>query len=180
MSNRRSHYELAFEAYLDRRGTPYVAVEDVRHFVKGRVGVKTFDYIVYPVGGLPCLVDVKGRKSTGRQSLLDCRQKNWVTQADVDGLQTWQEIFGTDFTAQFVFVYWLADKIKHSREDIPVDHKKNVTFAGREYSFWLVEVGEYAQHLKTLSQSWKTVSVPREVFRSISCPLEASWPPAPC
>ena len=105
----RSHYELSFEALLNHRGTPFVSVEEVRRNISGRVGIKSFDYIVYPPAGRACLVDVKGRKtpvgSSGRSPL-----KNWVTKADLAGLTEWQSIFGSDFQAVFVFAYWLAPK----------------------------------------------------------------------
>jgi len=177
---RRSHYEHAFEQYLDHRGTPYVAVEDVQHFAKRQTGAKAFDYIVYPPSGPACLVDVKGRKSTAKSGGVDCRQKNWVTQSDVAGLQTWQEVFGPDYLAVFVFSYWLAGERGVSASDDGAQASAVFSFAGRRYSFWLVSVAEYAQHQTELSKSWKTVSIPRTVFRDISKRLEASWPAAPC
>ena len=181
MTIRRSHYEHAFEAYLDRRGTPYVAVDDVRHFTKKRTGTKAFDYIVYPPVGPACLVDVKGRKSSAPSSRIDCRPKNWVTRRDVSGLLTWQEVFGPDYVAMFVFSYWLAGQgapsPRKGGEDGPTP---SFCFAGRRYSFWLAPVADYAQHHKRLSKSWDTVSVPSEVFRQISRHLEAGWPEAPC
>lgn len=176
MTVRRSHYELAFEAFLARRGTPCVVVEDVKHLAKTRTGTKIFDYIVYPAGSSACLVDVKGRKSP---SGADCRQKTWVTRADIEGLQTWQEIFGQEYVAMFVFAYWLA-RDSESSHDIDGRAAQAFSYAGRRYSFWLVSVAEYTKYQKQLSKSWDTVSVPREVFRSISRRLESSWPAAPC
>src|ERR1043166_2972721 len=93
---RRSHYENAFEHYLTAAGVPFVAVSDVKRSVPGRLGIKAFDYIVYPSESKPCLIDVKGRKfarRTGGQR----RWQSWVTQGDVDGLSAWQGGFGTDF-----------------------------------------------------------------------------------
>lgn len=180
MTVRRSHYELAFEAYLDRRGTAYVAVEDVRHFAKRRTGAKAFDYIVYPPGGAACLVDVKGRKTTTKSAEADCRQKNWVTRSDVSGLLTWQEVFGSDYVAMFVFAYWLAGREGASAGKGSGPASPSFCLAGRRYSFWLVSVAEYAKYQKRLSKSWNTVSIPRDVFRSISKRLEPSWPAAPC
>ncbi|MBN2563062.1 MAG: HYExAFE family protein [Phycisphaerae bacterium] len=180
MTVRRTHYELGFETYLDHRGTPYVAVEDVRHFTKRRTGVKAFDYIVYPPSGPACLVDVKGRKSSLRSARADCRQKNWVTRSDVSGLLTWQEVFGSDYVAMFVFAYWLAGQDgARGRKGGGAD-VTSFTFAGRRYSFWLVSVAEYASRQKGLSKCWNTVSVPREAFREISTRLETRWPAAPC
>lgn len=177
---RRSHYELAFESYLDHRGTPYVGVEDVRHFTKEYTGTKAFDYIVYPAGCKACLVDVKGRKSTIRAAGSDCRQRNWVTRDDVTGLLTWQEVFGPDFVATFVFAYWLANWQPPLAAGPEAVTPSCFSFAGRRYSFWVVSVADYSKQKKRLSTRWDTVSVPSEGFRRISRPLETSWPAAPC
>ncbi|MCG8404613.1 MAG: HYExAFE family protein [Phycisphaerales bacterium] len=180
MAMRQSHYELAFEAYLSRRGTPCVVVEDVKHLAKPKTGAKIFDYIVYPPGETACIVDVKGRKSTRKSEKSDCRQKTWVTRADVEGLQAWQRVFGRDYLAMFVFAYWLAEDSQSSEETGGGAEPRTFAYAGRHYSFWLVPVAEYSMHQKRLSKSWDTVSIPREVFRSISRRLESSWPAAPC
>ncbi len=174
MSTRRSHYEIAFEKYLDRRGTPYVAVEDVRHHVKTRLGAKAFDYIVYPPTGPACLVDVKGRKVVRAGLDGDCRHKNWVTRADVRDMQAWQKVFGPDFTAVFAFGYWISGGATGLFD------QDAFALAGRRYSFWLAPVNEYALHSKQLSKSWDTVSIPKEVFLRISRKLEQCWEAAPC
>ena len=179
MTVRRSHYELAFETFLDQRGTPYVAVEDVRHFARKRTGTKAFDYIVYPASGRACLVDVKGRKSTSSPGA-DCRQKNWVTRSDVSGLLIWQEVFSREYAAVFVFAYWLAGRAGGAGRKGGDRDGSIFCFAGRRYDFWVVSVEEYAKHQKRLSKSWNTVSIPREVFRKISKRLETTWPAAPC
>lgn len=173
---------MAFEAFLDRRGTPYVAVDDVRHFTRKDTGVKAFDYLVYPAGSPACLVDVKGRKSIGRGVTAECREKNWVTRSDVTGLLTWQEVFGSEFTAAFVFAYWIAGNGLSSspRAEAVGGTAAHFGFAGRRYGFWLVSVAEYARYVKDLSKRWDTVSIPRERFREISRKLELCWPSAPC
>jgi hypothetical protein len=181
MRSRRSHYELAFEAYLDRRGTAYVAVEDVHHFGAKDTGVKAFDYIVYPAGAKACLVDLKGRKSPLQAADGECRQKNWVTRSDITGLRSWQDVFGPEYQAVFVFAYWLAgsslDAAAHGEQGGEIGVFR---FAGRPYSFWLAPVALYAEHAKRLSARWDTVSVPRDIFRRISRRLEGSWEAAPC
>jgi hypothetical protein len=179
MTARHTHYELAFETYLDRRGIAYVAVENVRHFFRGRVGIKAFDYIVYPAGSPPCLVDLKGRKAVQAAKKHDCRQKNWVTRSDITGLLTWQEVFGREYSAAFVFAYWVPTGDDRLWPDAGAQGSL-FTFAGRRYSFWIVPAAEYARHQRHLSTSWDTVAVRREVFRQISQPLSALWPPAPC
>jgi len=180
MKSRRSHYEMAFEACLNRRGTPYVAIDDVRHFVKGRLGAKAFDYIVYPAGRQACLVDVKGRKISASAHQADARSNNWVTRADLDGLREWQDIFGAEYTAAFVFSFWLAGE-----EAVGGCHAENAhggvsSFAGRHYSFWLADVGDYTRLHKQRSVRWNTVNIPTEDFRRISQSLDTLWPAAPC
>jgi hypothetical protein len=181
MSSRRSHYELAFEAYLDRRGIAYVAVEEVRRFGAKDTGVKAFDYIVYPTGSKACLVDLKGRKSPISVPAKECRQKNWVTRADITGLLSWEQVFGPEYEAVFVFSYWLAaGKVSAVASAERQGDGDRFSFAGRPYSFWLVPVSAYSARAKRLSVRWDTVSVPREVFRQMSRPLAGAWPAAPC
>lgn len=178
MKSRRSHYELAFEAYLDRRGTPYVAVEDVKQVTRGRTGAKAFDYIVYPPDGKACLVDVKGRKSIGPVSMQDCRTKNWVTRDDLSGMEAWQQVFGPQYSAWFVFAFWLAEIARYPQLHLGVEPL--FSFAGRHYSFWLVPLEDYARHTRPLSVRWDTVLVPKSDFDRISRHLEQCWQPAPC
>jgi len=176
MGVKRSHYENAFEAYLNHRGVSFVSVEDVRHFAPSGTGLKLFDYIVYPSGGLACLVDVKGRKSFSAGKTGEPREKSWVTRADIEGLTEWGEIFGTaDFQPCFVFAYWLSDV-----EPTASDTARDFDYAGRAYSFWFVPLADYCHHYKPLSERWDTVTVPRTAFSMISTPLEAAWLPAPC
>lgn len=179
MTPRRSHYEMAFESYLNQRGTAYVAVEDVKHVAgKGRTGAKAFDYIIYPPGGGPCLVDVKGRKIASRKAAEDCRTNNWVTRGDLDGLALWQEAFGADCAAMFVFAFWLAGLPPETQ--LVINGSPLFNFAGRRYSFWLAPLTDYAAGVKVRSMRWDTVSVPREQFAAISKPLEKCWLAAPC
>ncbi len=178
MRIRRTHYEAAFQAHLERRGTPYVAIEDVRAFGSDPTGVKAFDYIVYPSTGRPRLVDVKGRKSIRPVAGNEWRQKTWVTRADIEGLTEWQGVFGPDYEAAFVFAYWLVER--DGAASSADDGSAIARFAGRDYSFWLVPLDEYARHQKALSASWATVAVPRSGFREIARPLEACGPAAPC
>jgi len=175
----RSHYELAFEAYLNQRGTPYVSVEEVRQNVPGRMGIKSFDYIVYPAMGRACLVDVKGRKCpvgpAGRGRL-----KNWVTQADVTGLTEWQSIFGSDFEAVFVFAYWLAPTSATAPGQPCFDALQAWQFAGRSYEYHLIPLITYARYASILSVRWETVSIPSERFQEAAVRLDRVWDAAPC
>jgi hypothetical protein len=174
--NSRCHYEMAFERYLDERGIAYVPVEAVTAQRRGPVDAKTFDYIVYPVGGPPCLVEVKGRKAASRSATEECRSNNWVTIGDVHGLQTWSSVFGPDYRAAFVFCYWLAC--------LPAtcagENVHDVSLAGRSYRFYHVPLDDYAKHQQVRSQRWKTLSVPTQRFMQLTRPLSECWPTAPC
>jgi len=182
MGIRRSHYEIAFEACLNQRGTPFVAIEDVRYSVKGRLGAKVFDYIVYPAGGLPCLIDVKGRKVNSRQSdnraEADSDLPNWVTRGDLEGLQCWQEAFGADYAAGFVFAYWRVGADGPAGQSSR--RREGITVAGRTYTFHLALLAEYREHQRIRSPRWDTINIPANVFRRILQPIEKVWPAAPC
>lgn len=176
MNVRRSHYEMAFEDYLARRGTPCVAIEDVKHFAKSRSAAKIFDYIVYPPAAHACLVDVKGRKVVRTQQDGELQMKSWVTEGDIDGLSAWQEVFGPEYVAMFAFVYWITGE----EPLFPPEGDQSFIFAGRRYSFWLVNLNDYLEKQQPRSKRWRTVWVPQDRFREISRRLESSWPAAPC
>ena len=175
MAFKRSHYENAFEAYLAGRGIPFVSVEDARHYAPAGTGLKLFDYIVYPSGNDACLVDVKGRKSFAAGKTGEPREKSWVTRSDIEGLSGWGEILGADYQPAFVFAYWLSD-VDTSASDTVADY----AYAGRAYSFWLVQLAKYCQHYQPLSLRWDTVTVPRKAFWDISVGLDGEWIAAPC
>lgn len=175
----RSHYELSFEALLNHRGTPFVSVEEVRRNVPGRVGIKSFDYIVYPPAGRACLVDVKGRKTPVGPACRG-RLKNWVTEADVAGLGEWQAIFGSDFQAVFVFAYWLAPTAAAQAGSPESDLPDGWHFAGRAYHHYVIPLDSYARHAQPLSKRWQTVAIPRERFIESAVRLADAWAAAPC
>ncbi len=167
---------MAFEGYLARRGTPCVAIEDVKHFAKSRSAAKIFDYIVYPPGDHACLVDVKGRKVLRGVHDGDVQMKSWVTAADLEGLGAWQDVFGPEYIAMFVFAYWITGE----EPLFPPEGDETFIFAGRRYSFWLVTLKDYLTCQRPRSKRWGTVWVPQEQFRGITRRLESSWPAAPC
>lgn len=175
----RSHYELSFEALLNHRGTPFVSVEEVRRKMPGRVGIKSFDYIVYPAAGRACLVDLKGRKSPVGPACRG-RQKNWVTQADVDGLREWQSIFGSDFQAVFVFSYWRSPTQAALKSGSFSEPAGDWQFSGRSYDHFVITLDEYARHARLLSKRWQTVSIPSDRFSEAAILLGDAWKSAPC
>jgi hypothetical protein len=108
MSKGSAHYESALADYLRSRGVPYVAVDEARRSIFAGAKIKSFDFIVYPPEGPNWLVDVKGRKFpyTGRGA--GRYWENWITQADLDGLEKWEAVFSEGFLALLVFAYLLS------------------------------------------------------------------------
>jgi hypothetical protein len=159
---RRFHYDQAFEHYLRSKQIPYVAVDEARKSLRGQVKLKNFDFVVYGSGGRNLLVDVKGRKHSGRsRKQLD----NWVTEDDVSDLLQWEQVFGEGFGSAFVFLYWCDAQ--------PPDALFHETFVLRErwYAVLAVMVADYVQHMRPRSARWQTVHVPAEAFGRISRPL---------
>jgi hypothetical protein len=140
--------------------------------------LKSFDFVVYaPQGNL--LVDVKGRMFGGTASatpLSNRRYESWVTQDDVDSLKQWQTLFGSDFTAVFVFAYCLRQQPPDALFD------ELFAFDERWYALREVKLIDYVQHMTARSGKWQTVHVPGDAFSRISRPflarLHSQVPPA--
>ena len=185
MTQRRHHYEQAFEHYLRERRVPYVAVNEARKALlpdtpsnrlggaEGQTGkkasLKSFDFVLY---GEPTnlLAEIKGRKVGGRPSggspmPTRSRLESWVTRDDVESLLEWEALFGANFRSLFVFVYWC---------DVPPPgslFQEIFEFRGRWYALRGIEVAAYATEMKTRSPRWGTVHLPTEAFERLSSPL---------
>ena len=162
MANRRFHYEAAFEDYLRGRGLPYVAVDEAKKAIFGRIPLKSFDFVVYSEGGANLLVDVKGRKFpdaiSGPKRGASRAWENWVTREDMEGLAEWRRVFGEGFEAVFLFVYWLQGPAGRAPfEDLHV-------FRQNHYAFMGITLAEYATLAKPRSQKWQTLSIPGKEF----------------
>ncbi len=166
MAQRRFHYDLAFEHYLRANGIPYVAVDEAKRAVHGRSapkGIKSFDFVVYSESGANLLIDVKGRKHSGRTG----RQlQNWVTREDVKALQQWGGIFGNDFEGAFAFLFWCdvqpPDALFHEIFE----------FNERWYAVLATRLTDYKPHVRQRSAKWDTVSIPTKAFNEIAVPLK--------
>lgn len=168
MAQRRHHYEQAFETYLRRSRIPYVAVDEAkkallpRGMAIGNAGsaLKSFDFVIYGQGG-NLLVEVKGRRANGRR--LEC----WVTREDVESLRRWEALFGPEFAAAFVFVYWHTDQ--------PPDALFQEAFVHGErwYALRSILVRDYARGMRARSERWGTIDLPRRVFDASSTPFAA-------
>ena len=162
MALRRFHYDLAFEHYLRSKQIPYVAVDEAKKALHGASSLKSFDFVVYSKSAHNLLVDVKGRKHSGRtgRSL-----QNWVMREDAEDLTRWEEVFGAGFRAAFVFLYWCdaqpPDALFHEVFE----------FNGRWYAVLAVTVGDYRASMSKRSERWETVHVPAAAFMGMARPL---------
>ncbi|MCG3126631.1 MAG: hypothetical protein CHACPFDD_01482 [Phycisphaerae bacterium] len=152
------HYEAAFEHFLRQRQTPYVAVAESKKAIFRDAKLKSFDFIVYAPHEPSWLVDIKGRRWAARGDGRKPIWENWITQADLDGLVQWQEVFGAGFRAMLVFAYWLDD----GAADPPLDlthsfHEQRYVFAG-------VPLDEYRLHARVRSPKWGTIHLPLADF----------------
>jgi hypothetical protein len=176
MTQRRFHYEQAFEHYLRANRVPYVAVDEARKTLLPAhdplEAIKSFDFVVYGAGR-NLLVDVKGRMFGGRakSAMSNRRFENWVTEEDVEGLTRWQTLFGADFQAVFVFIYCLRQQ--------PPDalFQELFSFAERWYVLREAPLEAYRKAMVLRSRKWRTVHVPAEAFRRLSRPFSVR-PPA--
>jgi len=159
--------------------------------------LKSFDFVIYgePSAGLVghdrqgsnLLVEVKGRRigrrprggpspvksaisregPENRGAARTGRLDSWVTLEDVRSLQTWQELFGPEFKAAFVFIYWCDEQPPDGLFQEIFDHR------GRWYAIRSVTVDDYAKAMRTRSTRWGTVHVAPGTFERISQPLTA-------
>lgn len=155
----KSHicYERAFEHYLQTHQIPYVAVDEAKRAAFRDAKLKSFDFIVYSLCDRNWLVDIKGRRWAVRKGNGRPAWENWVTQADLDGLTQWEEVFGSSFGALLVFAY---------RLDAPGNPPAEVahTYHDKQYVFAAVSVAEYTLHAKLRSPKWGTVNMPVRDF----------------
>lgn len=142
--------------------------------------LKSFDFVIYGQGG-NLLLEVKGRRvaRAARQSSdaradrgvelftrpPRARLESWVGLDDVESLKTWQQLFGPEFRAVFVFVYWCEEQPPDGLFQEIFDHN------GRWYAVRTVMLDEYTKVMRTRSPRWRTVHLPTEAFERISCPL---------
>ena len=170
MANRRFHYDRAFEHYLRANSIPYVAVDEAKRALApgtaatgAAMKLKSFDFVVYSDAGPNLLIDVKGRKHSGKTGRAF---QNWVTHDDVKCLKKWQGVFGRGFEPAFAFLFWCDAQ--------PPDALFHEVFAYHErwYAVLAVRLSDYAEHMTPRSAKWDTVSLPAKAFDRVSLPLK--------
>jgi hypothetical protein len=173
MTQRRFHYEQAFEHYLRANRIPYIAVDEAKKSLlpagADLPSIKSFDFVVYGQAR-KLLIDVKGRMfgSVRSSSCLSNRRfESWVTREDVESLEQWQRLFGPEFESVFVFAYCLRQQ--------PPDALFEVLFAFGSHWYALREITltDYRRHMVTRSSKWGTVHVPAAAYRQASRPFTA-------
>lgn len=162
---------MAFEHYLRANAIPYVAVDEAKRAlqskqrggIEGAAKLKSFDFVVYSESGPNLLIDVKGRKHSGRTGRA---LQNWVTSDDVHCLDQWGTIFGEGFEPALAFLFWCDAQ--------PPDALFHEVFAfgPRWYAVLAVRLRDYRRHMRRRSVKWDTVSIPARAFDDVSFPLK--------
>jgi hypothetical protein len=158
------HYEAAFQSLLRERDIPHVAVDEAKKATFRDAKLKSFDLIVYSRLRTNWLVDVKGRRWSASRRGSRPSWENWVTRPDLDGLGSWQELFGDGFRGLLVFGYWVDSEAEPPAE-ITYD------FHGLRYVFAGVPVDDYRLHARVRSPRWDTVHMPARDFARFVRPL---------
>lgn len=164
-------YESAFEDFLRSQRVPFLHVAQAGRTIFAGAKLKSFDFVIYPPGGINLLVDVKGRRGTARADGSSHRRhwENWVPQEDLQAMSIWERTFGSGFCGLLVFAYWLAGP--EVRAPARIVH----LYREEHYTFLSILVSEYAANARARSQRWKTVSLPAADFRSLARPIEDYW-----
>lgn len=164
--DRGNPYELAFEAYLQCRRLCYVAVDETRRPLTDDEPVKSLDFIVLsPEARL--VIDVKGRRFPSGTAARPRRVwECWSFREDVTGLERWAEMAGPGYRGLLVFAYLL-----HPSVEMPADTPDLFGFRERRYLFRAVDVLDYREQMRLRSPSWDTVSLPRDVYRTLVRPF---------
>ena len=165
MAQRLNHYDAAFEEYLRRLRTPYVAVDEQRRALLENASLKSMDFIVYSANNANLLIDVKGRRFPVLPGESGNRWENWATADDIASLTQWQAVFGESFRSLLVFAYDTRDN------DPPVALEDPFVFRRHRYSFYGIWVDDYRQLMSCRSPSWGTVCLPNRVFRRLRMPM---------
>ncbi len=163
------HYEAAFEHYLQTQRIPYVAVDEAKRAAFRDAKLKSFDFIVYAEDRDNWLVDIKGRRWAPRKGANKPSWENWATQADVDGLMQWSEVFGAGFQPLLVFAYLLATP-NAPEPAAEITH----SFRDARYVFAAIPLETYVLYARVRSPKWGTVNMPVADFARHVRPI-ADW-----
>ena len=161
-----NHYERAFGNWLIDNHIQYIAVDEQKRAAFGRSKIKSFDYLLYPRNQQIIVAEVKGRKFKGTSFAKLAGFECWVTADDVDGLARWQQVFGPDHTAVFVFAYRIENI------DVDFDGRDVYDFVQDRYIFFAVRLDDYRRFMKRRSPKWQTVTLPADKFRQCAVQMQ--------
>ena len=161
-----NHYERAFGNWLIDNHIQYIAVDEQKRAAFGRSKIKSFDYLLYPRNQQIIVAEVKGRKFKGTSFAKLAGFECWVTADDVDGLARWQQVFGPDHTAVFVFAYRIENI------DVDFDGREVYDFVQDRYVFFAVKLDDYRRFMKRRSPKWQTVTLPADKFRRYAVQMQ--------
>ncbi len=160
-----NQYEQAFENWLIDNRLQYLPVDQHKRKIFARSKIKSFDFLLYPANSKPMIAEIKGRKFKGTTLAKTPNLQNWVTMDDVRGLIIWEQVFGADFDAAFIFAY------KFERIDVEADGTEVYNFAENQYIFYVVRLDDYRAFMTVRSPKWQTVTLPAAKFREFAVPL---------
>ena len=163
MTRRHILYERVFEDFLRTAGVPYVAVDEAKRALVGDIDIKSADFIVHAPTGDNLIVDVKGKhfpyEHEGRRTYWE----SWVHVEDLEGLAAWEALFGENFQALIVFVYWVKNIA-----DPHVDGDLFSTlhrYRDRDYALMAIDCTAYCRRFRSRSRRWKAVDMARADFQ---------------
>jgi len=154
-----NHYERAFENWLLDHRVDYVRADEHKRVGPNPRSVKNFDFLLYLQPNRRIIVEVKGRTFRGMSLAPMTGLESWVTLDDVESLQTWQQVLGSDHEAVFVFAY----RVKNV--DVDLDGHEAFSFGSDRYVFFYVRLEDYRGGMRRRSPKWRTVTLPAQVFR---------------
>ncbi len=161
-----NHYEKAFANWLIDNHIHFVTVDEQKRAALGRSKIKSFDYLLYPPGKSVIVAEVKGRtfKGTSFEKLsgFEC----WVTTDDIEGLANWQQTFGENHAAFFVFAYRIE------KVDVDFDGRAVYGFDNAKYIFFAVNLEDYRKFMVQRSPKWRTVTLHAENFRQCATQID--------
>ena len=161
-----NHYERAFENWLIDSRIQYIAVDEHKRAAFGHSKIKSFDFLLYPRNQQIIIAEVKGRAFKGTSFAKLTGFECWVTAEDIDGLTKWQEIFGAEHQAVFVFAY------KIENIDVDFNGRDVFHFDASRYVFFAVKLDDYRKFMKRRSPKWQTVTLPADKFRKCSVQMQ--------
>lgn len=111
------------------------------------------------------LVGVNGESPATGRNRRSTRLECWVTLEDVDGLRVWEKLFGPQFRAAFIFLYWCEEMPASALFEEVFEHR------GRWYAVRSALLEDYVRVMRTRSRRWGTVHLAPDEFDRISRPL---------